>query len=346
MPTLFDQITLRSVTMRNRIVMSPMCMYMAGDDAVATDFHLVHLGARAVGGAGLIITEATAVESRGRISPNDLGLYDDRHIAPLARIVEFVHSHGAKIGVQLAHAGRKAWSAAKGRGSEQPVAPSALPFDPEWATPQALSEDDIETIVTAWRQAAERASAAGFDAAEIHGAHGYLIHEFLSPLSNRRSDAYGGALQKRMRFLVRVVDAVRLVWPTTRPLFVRLSCTDWVAGGQTIEDVVRVAAVLKEHGVDLIDCSSGGNVANPGITPWPGYQIPFAQRVRSEAQIATGAVGLITAPEMADEIVRNGRADLVFLGRELLRDPYWPLRAARQLGVDVAWPAPYIRAKR
>lgn len=346
MPSLFEPFTMRSLTLRNRIVMSPMCMYVAGADAIANDFHLVHLGARALGGVGLIITEATAVEPRGRISANDLGLYADEQVAPLARIVDFVHAHGAKIATQLAHAGRKAWSASKGRGPAQAVAPSALPYDQDWLTPQALSAEEIDGIVAAFAAATQRAHAAGFDAIEIHGAHGYLLHEFLSPLANQRRDEYNGDLTARMKLLLRVVRAVRAAWPQDKPLLVRLSCTDWVEGGLVVEDIVTVSRALKELGVDLIDCSSGGVSPRQSIPLGPGYQAPLAERVRREAVIATGAVGLITTPEMADEIIRNGRADLLLLGRELLRDPQWPLRAARQLGVDVPWPAPYQRAKR
>jgi 2,4-dienoyl-CoA reductase-like NADH-dependent reductase (Old Yellow Enzyme family) len=341
MPSLFDPFALRSMNLRNRIVMSPMCMYMAGEDARAADFHLVHLGVRALGGVGLIITEATAVETRGRISPNDLGLYSDQHVDPLARIVSFVHSHGAMICTQLAHAGRKAWSPTKGRGPEQSVAPSAVPFDHDWVTPRDLAAGEIDGIVSAFRQAAQRAQAAGFDAVEIHGAHGYLLHEFLSPLANHRS-----SLEKRMRLLLRVVEAVRAVWPPDKPMLVRLSCTDWVAGGLTIEDIVQAARALKERSVDLIDCSTGGVSPAQVIPLGPGYQVPFAERVRREAGIATGAVGLVTSPEMADEVICNERADVLLMGRELLRDPHWPLRAARQLGVDVPWPVPYHRAKR
>ncbi len=346
MPSLFDSLTLRSLTLRNRIMMAPMCMYVAGEDAVATDFHLVHLGSRAVGGVGLILTEATAVESRGRISPHDLGIYADRHIAPLSRVVTFAHEYGAKVGMQLAHAGRKAWSSTKGQGTEPTVGPSAIAFDHDWTTPKALTQAEIDGIVSAFAQGAERANAAGFDVVEIHGAHGYLIHEFLSPLANQRTDEYGGSPEKRMRFLLRVVDAVRKSWPQDKPVLVRLSCTDWAEGGLVVDDIVQVSRVLKEHGVDLVDCSSGGAVPHQQVVLGPGYQVSFADRVRSGAGVATGAVGLITNPEMAAEIIHNQRADLVILGRELLRDPYWPLRAARQLGVDVAWPAPYSRAKR
>lgn len=346
MPSLFDRLRLRGLDLRNRIVMSPMCMYMAGEDGRATDFHLAHYGARALGGVALIIVEATAVESRGRISVNDLGLWDDSQVAPLARVAAFVRSQGARLCVQLAHAGRKAWSTPKGVGPLPAVAPSAVAFADDWVTPQELSEQEIEAIMAAWRAAAQRALEAGVDAIEVHGAHGYLAHEFLSPLANRRRDGYGGDLQQRTRFLLGVVEAVRSVLPAEKPLLVRLSCTDWAEGGLTVEDTVQVARILKERGVDLVDCSSGGMVMNQGLRPWPGYQIPFAERLKREAGIATGAVGLISMPEMAEEVVRNSRADVVLLGRELLRDPHWPLHAARQLGVDVEWPTPYRRGKR
>jgi 2,4-dienoyl-CoA reductase-like NADH-dependent reductase (Old Yellow Enzyme family) len=345
MPHLFSPLTLRGLTVRNRIVMSPMCMYSAADDGQATDWHLAHYVARAIGGAGLLITEATAVESRGRISRADLGLWSDAQVEALARIVRRVQAEGAAIGVQLAHAGRKAWSGDKGHGPEVPVAPSSLAFDEEWRAPQALSLAEIDQIVIAWQSAAARADAAGFDVAEIHAAHGYLNHQFLSPLSNTRGDEYGGSLANRMRLLVRVVESVRQVWPEGRPLFVRVSATDWVDGGLTTDEVVIVARELQSRGVDLVDCSSGGSV--PAVPPsiGPGYQAPFAEKIRQEAGIATAAVGLITVPELADEIVRNGRADLVALGRELLRHPYWPLDAARKLGHEITWPRQYRRAR-
>jgi len=344
MSQLFTSFTLRGVTLRNRIAMSPMCMYTAAEDGLATDWHLAHYLSRAVGGVGLIVTEATSVEARGRISPNDLGLWDDAHIAPLARIVRLCKAQGAVMCTQLAHAGRKAWSAGKGVGPAQPVAPSAVPFDADWVTPHGLTPAEMNAIVSAFRASAQRALAAGFDVIELHSAHGYLLHQFLSPLSNRRADEYGGTLENRARMLLRVVDAVREVLPQSQPLLVRLSCTDWVEGGLTIDDQVQVARWLKAHGVDMIDCSSGGNV--PVAPPaGPGYQVPFAERIRREAGVATMAVGLISPPEMAEEIVRNGRADVVVLGRGLLRNPYWPLDAARTLGVDVAWPKQYLRAK-
>jgi NADPH2 dehydrogenase len=345
MSKLFSSFTLRRVTLRNRVVMSPMCMYSAAEDGLATDWHLAHYVSRATGGVGMIITEATAVEARGRISANDLGLWNDVQIEPLARIVRLCQAQGAAMCVQLAHAGRKAWSAHKGQGATVPVAPSALSFDADWVTPNELSLAEIDEIVSAFRLAAQRALAVGYDAIEIHSAHGYLLHEFLSPLSNHRTDEYGGSLQNRARMLLRVVDAVRGVVPDSFPVIVRLSCTDWVEGGLTIDDQVQVARWLKEHGVDLIDCSSGGNA--PVAPPLgPGYQIPFAEKIRHQANVPTMAVGLISPPEMAEEIVRNGRADLVALGRELLRHPHWVLDAARVLGVDLGWPTQYQRAKR
>jgi len=344
MSQLFSPLTLRGVTLRNRIAMSPMCMYSAGEDGLATDFHLGHLLSRAVGGVGLVLTEATAVEPRGRISVNDLGLWNAEQVEPLARIVRACRAQGAVMGVQLAHAGRKAWSPAKGRGPAVPVAPSALPFDLDWVAPQELTGPEIAGIVAAFRDATQRALAADFDLVEVHAAHGYLLHQFLSPLSNRRTDEYGGSLENRARLPLAVVDAVREVLPESRPLLVRLSCSDWVTGGLTLEETVEVARWLKGHGADVMDCSSGGGT--PVAPPTgPGYQLPFAERIRREAGVATMAVGLITAPELAEEIVRNGRADLVAMGRELLRSPYWPLQAARVLGAEIAWPKQYQRAK-
>jgi 2,4-dienoyl-CoA reductase-like NADH-dependent reductase (Old Yellow Enzyme family) len=347
MAELFSPLPLRGLTLKNRIVMSPMCMYSAAEDGLATDFHLAHLGARAVGGVGLILTEAAAVEARGRISVNDLGLWEDAQIEPLARIVRFCKAQGATMGTQLAHAGRKAWSPAKGQGPFPPVGPSALPFDSDWITPQTLAVADLDGIVAAFRTATARALGAGFDLMEVHAAHGYLLHQFLSPLSNRRTDAYGGTLENRARLLLAVVDAVRAALPESKALSVRLSCTDWVEGGLTLDDQVQVARWLKAHGADIVDCSSGGSTpAVPAVGPgYPGYQVPFAERIRREAGIPTMAVGLITTPETAEEVVRNGRADLVALGRELLRSPYWPLQAARALGHNLAWPKQYQRAK-
>jgi 2,4-dienoyl-CoA reductase-like NADH-dependent reductase (Old Yellow Enzyme family) len=344
MSQLFSPFPVRGVTLKNRIVMSPMCMYSASEAGLPGDFHMAHLGARATGGAGLIFTEAAAVESRGRISVNDLGLWDDEQIEPLARIVRLCQAEGAAMGTQLAHAGRKAWSPTKGRGPLPAVAPSAVPFDDDWTMPQELTVAELDGIEAAFRAAAVRAHACGFDVIEVHAAHGYLLHQFLSPLSNRRVDQYGGSLENRARLPLRVVDAVRAALTDETPLFVRLSCSDWVAGGVTIEEQVQVSRWLKAHGADVVDCSSGGG--SPQLPPvGPGYQVPFAERIRREAGIASMAVGLITTPEMAEEIVHNGRADLVAFGRELLRSPYWPLQAARALGHDLAWPRQYQRAK-
>jgi 2,4-dienoyl-CoA reductase-like NADH-dependent reductase (Old Yellow Enzyme family) len=344
MAQLFSPYTLRGVTLRNRIAMSPMCMYSAAEDGIATDFHLAHLASRATGGVGLIISEAMAVEARGRISVNDLGLWHDAQIEPLARIASLCKSQGAVMCAQLAHAGRKAWTPAKGAGPMPAVAPSAIPFDADWVAPHALTQTDMDAIVSTYQAAARRAVAAGYEAIEVHSAHGYLLHEFLSPITNHRTDEYGGPLENRARMLLRAVDAVRDVLPDSRPLLVRLSSTDWIEGGLTVEDQVQVARWLKAHGVDMVDCSSGG--ITPFVPPTgPGYQVPFAERIRREAGVATTSVGLITTPEMAEEIVRNGRADVVALGRELLRHPYWPLDAARALGADVAWPKQYVRAK-
>jgi 2,4-dienoyl-CoA reductase-like NADH-dependent reductase (Old Yellow Enzyme family) len=326
-------------------------MYSAAGDGEATDWHLAHYVGRAVGGAGLLLLEATAVQPGGRISTEDLGLWADEQIAPLARVVRGIQEAGAAAGVQLGHAGRKAWSRKRGYGPQVPVAPSPVAFAENWQMPQELTAAQIEEVVQAWQAAARRALDAGFDVIEIHAAHGYLIHQFLSPISNSRRDQYGGTLAHRMRFLLQVTDAVRQVWPDDRPLFVRLSATDWVpplpgpVPGLTPDDVVLVARELRERGVDVIDCSSGGSVPASLPAPGPGYQVPFATQVRQEAEIPTVAVGLISAPQLADEIVRNGRADLVALGRELLRHPYWPLEAAATLGYAIDWPVQYERAR-
>lgn len=344
MSSLFSVFSLRGVTLRNRIAMSPMCMYSAGEDGVATDFHLAHLAARAVGGVGLLVTEATAVEARARISVNDLGLWSDAQIEPLARIVRLCKAHGAAVCTQLAHAGRKAWTPTKGQGPFPAVAPSGIPFDADWTAPHELAVAELDGIVSAYRSATVRALHAGFDAVELHAAHGYFLHQFISPISNRRTDEYGGSLENRARLLLRAVEAVRAELPESVPLLVRLSCTDWASGGVTVDDQVQVGRWLKARGVDMIDCSSGGSTPQvPQVGP--GYQVPFSERIRREAGIATMSVGLITTPEMAEEIVRNGRADVVALGRELLRNPYWPLHAARTLGDDFAWPKQYQRAK-
>jgi 2,4-dienoyl-CoA reductase-like NADH-dependent reductase (Old Yellow Enzyme family) len=353
MGSLFSPISFRAVTLPNRVVVSPMCQY-SSEDGFANDWHLVHLGSRAVGGAGLVITEAAAVLPEGRITPNDLGIWKDEHIAPLKRIVEFLHSQGAVAGMQLAHAGRKAsmqrpWQGEKLLSPEEGgwtdvVAPSDLGFRDDYAKPHALTLKDIRVVKDAFAAATRRALQAGFDLVEIHAAHGYLLHEFLSPLSNKRTDDYGGTFENRIRMLVETVDAVRGELGDAAPLFVRISATDWTEGGWDVSQSVALARVLKEHGVDVIDTSSGGNVAGATIPTWPGYQVPFAVQIKREAGIATAAVGQITQPEQADAIVQNGEADLVLLAREFLRDPYWGLHAAQALGVDVTWPAQYLRA--
>lgn len=345
MACLFSPFSVQGLTLRNRIVMAPMAMWSAGEDGLATDWHFAHYAARAVGGVGLIIQEATAVEPRGRISVNDLGLWDDAQVEPLARLVRFCHAQGAAIAPQLAHAGRKAFTPQKGVGPQGIVAPSAIPADEGWVTPEALSAEQIREIVAAFRAAAVRAGQAGYDAIEIHAAHGYLLHEFLSPLANQRGDSYGGSLENRTRLLLEVVDAIRSIWATEKPLIVRVSATDWSAGGLTLEDTVQIARWLRDHGVDLIHCSSAGILPTPPPRIGPGYQVQFAAEVRRRAAIPTIAVGLITAPELAEDIVSNERADLVALGRVLLRDPYWPLHAAQALRQEVPWPPQYEGAK-
>jgi len=349
---LFEPLAIGDVLMRNRIAVSPMCEYSASD-GLPNDWHLVHLGSRAVGGAGLVFTEATAVSPEGRISLGDTGLWNESQVAAWARIAAFVTGHGAVPGIQLAHAGRKAgtdlpWNGGKplspGQGAWTIVAPSALPFDAGYATPVALDAAGLAKVVADFAAAALRAREAGFRVIEIHAAHGYLLHSFLSPLSNRRDDDYGGSLANRARLLREVVAAVRLQWPAPAPLWVRVSATDWVDGGWDIDQCVELARWLKQDGVDLIDCSSGGNVAQARIPVAPGYQVPFAARIRREAGIATGAVGLITEPEQANAIVERGDADLVLIARESLRDPYFPRRAAAQLGAAIEAPLQYQRA--
>lgn len=352
-PQLFTPLKLREVVIPNRIAMSPMCQYSA-EDGFANDWHLAHYGARAAGGAGFVLLEATAVEPRGRISPYDLGLWKDEHVEPLARIVDFVKGQGSVVGVQLAHAGRKAsvarpWEGGGPVGPEEGgwtvVGADAMAFRPGAPVPEALSEEGLAAVVEAFRRATERAAAAGFDIVEVHAAHGYLLHQFLSPLSNRRRDEYGGDLDNRLRFPLRVVRAVREAWPRSLPLLVRVSATDWAEGGWDLEQTVVLAGRLKALGVDLVDVSSGGTVPNPVIPLEPGYQVPLASRIREEARVAVGAVGLITEPEQAEAVVAEGQADLVLLGRELLRNPHWPLQAAARLGADVEWPVQYLRAR-
>jgi 2,4-dienoyl-CoA reductase-like NADH-dependent reductase (Old Yellow Enzyme family) len=354
---LFSPFELRNLTFANRIGVSPMCQYSC-EDGFATDWHLVHLGARAQGGAALVTLEASAVTPEGRISPADLGLWKDAHIPALKGIARFIHSQGARVGIQLAHAGRKASMAAPftlpagtaerlvtaAEGGWQPVAPSAVAFSPAYAVPQSLDRLGILAIVEAFRQAARRALTAGFDFVEIHAAHGYLLNEFLSPLANQRTDAYGGSFENRTRLVLEVVDTVRAEWPAHLPLLIRISSTDWADGGWNIDESVQLAHVLRKHGVDLIDCSSGGVVPYAKIPVGLGYQVQFAARIRREANIPTAAVGMITDPVQADAIIANGEADLVFLARETLRDPYWPLHAAIALGEQASWPAQYLRA--
>jgi len=354
MALLFTPLKIRGIQLKNRIVVSPMCEY-SSQDGFANDWHLVHLGSRAVGGAALVFTEATAVSPEGRISPADLGLWKDEHIEQLQRVVHFIHVQDSVAGIQLAHAGRKAsytapWQGHKlipqSDGGWKTVAPSIIPFSPESDTPMALSQESINKVVADFRAAAERARKVGFKVVEIHAAHGYLIHEFLSPLSNQRNDKYGGAFDNRIRFLLEIVAAVREVWPEELPLFVRISATEWVEGGWSIEDSVALAHALKSNGVDLVDCSSGGNVSDARIPAAPGYQVPFAERIRRETGILTGAVGIIVTSDQAEAIIASGQADLIFMARELLRDPYFPLRAARELHHDIKWPVQYERAKR
>jgi 2,4-dienoyl-CoA reductase-like NADH-dependent reductase (Old Yellow Enzyme family) len=353
MAHLFDPLSIRDLTLANRVFVSPMCEY-SSVDGYANDWHLVHLGSRAVGGAGLVLTEATAVVPEGRISPQDLGIWSDDHVPALRRIVSFIHEQGSVAGMQLAHAGRKASTRRPWEGSgtvaeaeggwSNVMAPSAIPFVENYPMPKALTLDGIQNIVAAFASAARRACDAGFRVIEIHAAHGYLIHEFLSPLSNHREDAYGGSFENRTRIICEIVAAVRSSWPKGAPLFVRISATDWVKGGWDLEQSIELARALKRVGVDLIDCSSGGTVPHAVIPASPGYQTPFAQRIRQAAEIMTGAVGLITSPVQAEQIIATGEADAILMAREFLRDPYWPLRAARELDQPIAWPVQYLRA--
>ena len=349
---LFAPLSLRSITLRNRIAVSPMCQYSA-HDGEANDWHFVHLGSRAVGGAGLILAEATAVLPEGRISPDDLGIWNDRQAEKLARIFRFIEDQGAMPGLQLAHAGRKAsnYAPAKGEGPVplaaggwQTVAPSAIPFADNDPVPLALDDQGIQRVIRAFAEASRRLLDAGGKIAEIHAAHGYLLHEFLSPLSNHRTDDYGGSFLNRTRLLREVVQEIRKVWPDNQPLFVRISATDWMEGGWNIEESVELARQLQPLGVDLIDCSTGALVPGAKIPIGPGFQVPFAERIRRETDMPTAAVGLITDPAQADQIIRNGQADLVMLGREFLRDPYWPLNAARILKQEAPSPPQYRRA--
>jgi 2,4-dienoyl-CoA reductase-like NADH-dependent reductase (Old Yellow Enzyme family) len=354
MSHLFSPLRLRELNLRNRVWVSPMCQY-SSREGLPTPWHLVHLGSRAVGGAALVMVEATSVSPEGRISPSDMGLWNDAQTAALEPIAAFIQNAGAVAAIQLAHAGRKASTDAPWRGGKplspsqggwQPIAPSALAFNEDHAVPREMTLDDIARLIAQFTAAAGRALAAGFQAVELHAAHGYLFHEFLSPLSNQRTDAYGGTLANRMRLLLETTAAIRALWPERWPVMVRLSATDWTPGGWDLPQSIELAKSLKTQGVDLIDCSSGGNVARAQIPLAPGYQVAFAQEIRRQADIATGAVGLITQPRQADQIIANSQADVVLLARAMLHDPYWPLHAAEELGHDVDWPVQYARAKK
>jgi 2,4-dienoyl-CoA reductase-like NADH-dependent reductase (Old Yellow Enzyme family) len=349
---LLDPVKLGALQLRNRIVVSPMCQY-SSPDGVPTDWHLVHLGSRAVGGAALVFTEASSVSPEGRISPDDAGIWNDAQAEAWSRIVQFIRGQGATAGVQLAHAGRKAGTDAPWRGGGPldadhrgwtPVAPSVIPFDDDYPAPTALDAAGIAKVVADFRAAAQRARAAGFDVIEIHGAHGYLIHQFLSPLSNTRTDEYGGSLENRSRLLREIILAVRETWPAPKPLWVRLSATDWADGGWDIDECVQLARMLRDEGIDVIDVSSGGTVPHPKIPGGPGYQVPFAARIRREAGIPTATVGLITDARQAEDILQRGDADLIEMAREFLRDPYFPRRAAKELDANIRIPEQYARA--
>jgi 2,4-dienoyl-CoA reductase-like NADH-dependent reductase (Old Yellow Enzyme family) len=352
-PQLFTPLKLRGVEFRNRVFVSPMCQYSA-ENGFPNDWHLVHLGSRAVGGAGLVIVEATAVAPDGRISPGDLGIWSDEHGKALARVATFVKAQGAAAGVQLAHAGRKASTTAPWAGGQAmpaadggwtPVAPSPVAFGSAFPEPHELSHAEMDELIEQFGAAARRAEAAGFDVIELHAAHGYLLHEFLSPLTNARSDQFGGTFDNRVRFPLAVAARLREAWPASLPMFVRISATDWVEGGWSLPDSLEFARRLAALGVDFVDCSSGGAVATAKIPVAPGFQAPFAAAVRKETGMATGAVGMITSAEQAEQILATGQADAVLLARELLRNPYWPLVAARRLGASVEWPKQYLRAK-
>jgi 2,4-dienoyl-CoA reductase-like NADH-dependent reductase (Old Yellow Enzyme family) len=352
---IFSPLTIGDVTFRNRIGVSPMCQYSC-EDGFANDWHLVHLGSRAVGGAGLVMVEASAVTADGRISPQDMGIWKDEHIEPLARCAHFIRKQGAVPGIQLAHAGRKASTAppwekrgplAIAEGGWRPIwSPSAVAFDEKSPLPEALKGPQIAEIVQAFADAARRAESAGFELVEIHSAHGYLLHEFLSPLSNLREDTYGGSFENRTRAVRETVEAIRKVWPERLPLFIRISATDWAEGGWNVDDSVTLAKMVKPLGVDLVDCSSGALVPGVRIPAGPGYQVPFSQRIRAEAGVATAAVGMITEPSQANSIIKEGQADIIFMAREFLREPYWPLHAAQELHEKdaVKWPVQYERA--
>jgi 2,4-dienoyl-CoA reductase-like NADH-dependent reductase (Old Yellow Enzyme family) len=354
MTELFRPLKLRNIELKNRIVVSPMCQY-SSHDGFANEWHLVHLGSRAVGGSALVFTEATAVSPEGRISIDDLGIWKDDHIDFLKKITSFILEQNSLPGIQLAHAGRKSSRTSQWKGDRlltvpeggwQTIAPSSIPFSEDAAVPVALDSHAIEKVINDFKSAAIRAEKAGFRVVEIHAAHGYLLHEFMSPLTNKRTDEYGGSFENRIRLLLEVIATVKTVWPDGYPLFVRISSIDWRDEGWTLDDSVALATLLKGKGVDLLDCSSGGAVPGLTIPAGPGYQVPFAEEIRKKSGIRTGAVGIITTPAQAEAIIAGGQADVVSLAREFLRDPYFPLRAARELGVDVQWPVQYERAKR
>jgi 2,4-dienoyl-CoA reductase-like NADH-dependent reductase (Old Yellow Enzyme family) len=354
MNDIFRPLKLRDVELKNRIAMSPMCQY-SSRDGFANEWHLVHLGSRAVGGASLVMTEATAVSPEGRISIDDLGIWKEEHISYLKKITDFILQQHAVPGIQLAHAGRKSsrtspWNGDRllsiSEGGWEIFAPSAINFSDDTAIPSELTAQGIEKVINDFRSAAIRASKAGFRVAEIHAAHGYLVHEFLSPLTNKRKDDYGGSFENRIRILLDIVTAVRSVWPDGFPFFVRISAIDWSDDGWTLEDSINLATILKGKGVDLLDCSSGGAVPGLTIPAGPGYQVQFAEQIRKKSGIPTGAVGIITTPAQAEAIISSGHADIVSLAREFLRDPYFPLRAAREFGADIQWPVQYERGKR
>jgi 2,4-dienoyl-CoA reductase-like NADH-dependent reductase (Old Yellow Enzyme family) len=355
MSRLFSSYTCKSITLKNRLVVSPMCQY-SSEDGFATDWHLVHLGSRAVGGAAVVIAEATAVSPEGRISADDLGIWKDEHMDKLKQIASFIKAQHAVAGIQLAHAGRKAstrspWKGGKQaprgeEGSWQTVAPSAIPFNEGESIPAALDEKGIQKVILDFRSAAQRAMKAGFNLIELHAAHGYLIHQFLSPLSNKRTDVYGGSFENRIRLLLEIIESVQTLWPEALPLWVRISATDWAEGGWNIDESVKLSGILKEKGIDLIDVSSGGLVPHVQIPVAPAYQTPFASRIRKETGMATGTVGLITDAQQAESILQNEDADLIVMAREFLRDPYFPMHAAAQLGDDIEWPVQYRRAKK
>jgi len=354
MANLFQPLKIKSIQLKNRIVVSPMCQY-SSQDGFANDWHLVHLGSRAVGGAALVFTEAAAVSPEGRITHHDLGIYKDEHIEFLKRITDFIKNQNAVAGIQLAHAGRKAshhrpWegSAALNENEDPWIteAPSAIAYKGGDPIPHELKIEEIKKIIKDFKQAAVRSAEAGFEIIELHGAHGYLLHEFLSPLSNHRKDEYGGSFENRIRFILEITEAVRQVWTEEKPLFIRISATDWVNGGWTVEESVALSGILKTKGVDLVDCSSGGNSPGQKIPVGPMYQTPFAERIKKESGIMTGAVGLITTAQQAEDIIANGQADLILLARQVLREPYFPFHAAHDLGVDIPWPPQYDRAKK